>query len=104
MNREKHIENTFGNGEEIHKQMDRFFWRFTYDHRVVMHHQKGIDLIVKEYGEGVRWIAEQHVKDDWDGKIPKDHNDRNYYRAEWATDINLFYKAHQMATRIHEGD
>jgi hypothetical protein len=102
MTRNEHIERTNGEGNEIHRQLDRFFHKFMYDHRVVMHHRKGIELIVKEFGEEIRWIAEQHVLDDWEGKIPEDHNDRNFYRREWAVDIEKFDKAFQMAKWIHD--
>lgn len=100
MKREDHIISTGGKGEEVHTCLDRFFWRFGYDHRVVLHHKLGIDLIVKEFGEEARWIAEQHIKDDWGGKIPETYYDRNYYRKEWATDMDIFIRAFEFAKTL----
>lgn len=44
-------------------------------HREQRHHKEGIEECVKLFGEDVRKIAEQHIKDDFDGKIP---NKRDY--------------------------
>lgn len=100
----KHIENTDGKGKEIHKYIDRFAWRFGLDHRVVYHHQRGGELLVKEFGESSRWIIEQHLKDDWVefGKIPKDFNDEDFFREEWVFDLHLYKKALNFAKSLYK--
>ena len=95
-----HIKNTQGRGRDVHLFIDQFAWKFKYDHRIVLHHKQGVEWIVKQLGENARWIAEQHIKDDWDGKLPEAYNDRNFYRIEWACDEALFLKAERFAEKL----
>ncbi len=76
----EHLESTNGEGEEIHKVLDQFQNRFPKDHRVILHHQKGIDFLVKKFGEEKKWIMIQHLDDDEYGvdafrDIPRDQHD-----------------------------
>ena len=66
---ESHLNNTNGEGREIHEFIDQYWDAFKEDHRVVLHHKKGIDFIVDKFGEGTKWIVEQHLKDDQYGTI-----------------------------------
>jgi hypothetical protein len=100
----QHIKNTKGQGREIHLWIDRFAWKFGLEHRIVLHHQQGIELVVKEFGEEARWIAEQHMKDDWvdfGDKIPTGYDDKEFFRDIWAVNIDMFLKAQRFAERMY---
>jgi hypothetical protein len=79
METREHLINTNGQGIEIHEFIDQYWEKFKEDHRVVLHHGKGIEYIVKKFGEYARTIIMQHLKDDQYGTvfrgIPKDQND-----------------------------
>jgi hypothetical protein len=49
---------------EVHAFLDRFFRQFGPSHRQLLHHKKGIELVVGIFGEDSRKHAEQHIIDD----------------------------------------
>jgi hypothetical protein len=100
MNALDHTKRTNGVGIEVHKFIDQYYPMFRGDHRVLLHHKKGIKLIGEILGEYAIPIAEQHIRDDWDGKIPEDYNDKNYYREAWCFDIDMFNEAIKFAKEI----
>lgn len=100
MKREDHLKRTNGQGDEVHKVLDHYFHYFFKDHRVVLHHKRAIKLISEIFGDYAIPIAEQHIRDDWDGKIPEDYNDRNFYREAWAFEEKNFIEAKKFAKEI----
>ncbi len=56
---------------QIHIFLDQYFPKFRPYHRIVLHHQKGIDLVDKEFSGPARAVAEQHIMED-QGSIPDD--------------------------------
>ena len=61
--------------DDINKYIDHWYCKYTIDHRCILHHQKGIDFIVKNIGhdkEEIRKAVELHIKDDTNGIIPPD--------------------------------
>jgi|GEM_PF-3287738 len=69
----------------IHLFLDQFFKDYGQYHRVVLHHQKGVELVVQNFGEEARKPAEKHIYDDI-RKIPESWNDYNY----WGLPIEYF--------------
>jgi hypothetical protein len=62
----------FGKGyAEIHIFLDHYYPIFSFSHRMLLHHQLGIDLIVEKFGEYARKPAEQHIIEDV-GEVPED--------------------------------
>lgn len=58
----KHV---FGNKfTHVHEFLDRYYKKFGISHRTFLHHKKGIELVVKHFGEEARGPANQHVIDD----------------------------------------
>lgn len=57
---------------EVHFGLDRFFEKFNWQHRLILHHRLGVDLLAKQIGEEVRDPAEQHIRLDLDGLYPED--------------------------------
>lgn len=56
---------------EVHKWLDHYFLLVpTATHRIVLHHQLGIELGVKEFGEEVREALELHIRDDFGRIMP----------------------------------
>jgi hypothetical protein len=49
---------------EVHAFLDRYFREFGPSHRQLLHHKKGIELVVEIFGEDSRKHAEQHIIDD----------------------------------------
>ena len=76
---DKHLINTQGQGEAIHIFIDQYWDEFKEDHRVILHHKKGIDFLINKFGEESRWVIEQHLKDDQYGTVfrgvPDDQHD-----------------------------
>lgn len=62
---------------EVHRFLDQYFPDFGMYHRIVLHHERGIDLVVAKFGEEARPIAEQHILDD-QRRIPKDWRDFDF--------------------------
>lgn len=55
----------FGNKfTHVHLFLDRYFKKYGPSHRALLHHEKGIDLVVENFGEVARRPAEQHIRDD----------------------------------------
>lgn len=81
MNEAQHIDRarkTFGKPWiEVHQFLDQYFSKFGPYHRIVLHHQRGIDLVVAKYGEKARPAAEQHILDD-QKRIPEDWRDFDF--------------------------
>jgi hypothetical protein len=62
----------FGNKyTEVHDFLDQYFPVYGMYHRILLHHQAGLNLIVRAFSESVRPAAEQHIIDDI-GMIPGD--------------------------------
>lgn len=57
---------------EVHSWLDRFYPAYDGWHRIILHHRVGLDLLVREMGEGVRAAGELHIRDDWQGDLPDD--------------------------------
>ena len=47
--------------EEVHAFLDQFFPIYGLGHRRLLHHQRGVELIVKKFGEAARSAAELHI-------------------------------------------
>ena len=78
---EKHCEEQFGKAfSEVHSFLDQYANRFRgINHRRLLHHRMGIELIVKQFGEIARGPAEQHIELDF-GFIPESWTDiDNHY-------------------------
>ena len=56
---------------EVHKYIDRFYAKFSIDHRCILHHRLGIELIGRSLGKDKIPVAELHIKDDTNGVIPE---------------------------------
>lgn len=100
MKLEYHLKTTGGAGKYIHLFLDQFFKEYREDHRVILHHKKGIELVGKLYGYDAMVIAENHIRDDWEGGLPNGPNDLNYYRYVWAYDLHDFVAAHKFANEL----
>lgn len=73
---EKACRERFGEAfPEVHAFLDQYFkLTRSMSHRVILHHQRGIEMVVQKFGEEVRGPAEQHIEMDL-GYIPEDHHD-----------------------------
>lgn len=62
---------TFGKPfAEVHAYLDQYYPMFrNNNHRLLLHHQQGIELVVERFGEEARGPAEQHIELDW-GFVP----------------------------------
>ena len=100
MRQEEHLKRTNGKGEKVHQFMDQYSRSIGPDHRVVLHHRLGIEMVARLFGPEFIPIAEQHIRDDWNGEVPHGFLDENYYRAEWAVDVKRFNKALDEARRL----
>lgn len=49
---------------KVHEFLDQFFPKYGIYHRVFLHHQLGISLVVQKFLGAVRPVAEQHIIDD----------------------------------------
>lgn len=58
---------------EVHFFLDKYFKEFGPSHRIFLHHKKGVELVVKRFGEEARKPAELHIKEDV-GCLPDDWN------------------------------
>ena len=60
----------------IHEFLDQYFPAYGPCHRIILHHQRGIDLIksifLREDPAIIQAVAEQHIRDDQDGQLPYD--------------------------------
>lgn len=65
---------------EVHIFLDQYYSRFPgINHRILLHHQRGIELVVQRFGESARGPAEQHIQLDW-GFLPESWKDlADYY-------------------------
>jgi len=51
---------------EVHIFLDQYYSRFLgTNHRILLHHRRGIELIVQQFGESDRGPVEQHIRLDW---------------------------------------
>ena len=68
-------------GSEIHLFLDSYAKDFGWNHRLILHHDYGIYIIRKLFGEYAVKHAEQHIKDDCLGEIPNVDNwkDSDYW-------------------------
>ena len=57
---------------EVHRFLDQFYRDFGLGHRSMLHHQLGIEVIEKEFGEEARRPAELHIREDTGGDLPED--------------------------------
>lgn len=56
---------------EVHRWIDRYYLLApVFAHRIVLHHQLGIELGVAELGENARAALELHVRDDFGRILP----------------------------------
>lgn len=78
----EHIESTAGQGEAIHAFIDQYWEMFEDDHRVVLHHKKGVAYLVKKFGEENRRIIMQHMLDDGYVILREDQHDPRF--KDWA--------------------
>lgn len=62
---------------EVHRYLDQYFPQFGMYHRIVLHHQRGIDLVVAKFGKEAQPVAEQHILDDQQ-RIPEDWRDFDF--------------------------
>ena len=100
MRLDDHIKRSGGAGTEVHAYLDQYYPALGHDHRVVLHHKIALKLIASKFGPEAVPIAEQHIRDDCDGKLPESYADRNYYRLEWSYDPNHFEQALRTAKEL----
>ncbi len=100
MKQEEHLKRTNGKGEKVHQFMDQYSRSIGPDHRVVLHHRLGIEMVARLFGPEFIWIAEKHIKDDWMGLIPNDFFDEDFYTERTAIDVKRFNKALDEAKRL----
>ncbi len=93
-----HLVQTHGKGEDIHRFLDQYHEEFGDVHRVIFHHDVGINHIVAKFGEEARWVAEKHVMDDFKGKIPFGIDD--YWFFPEMNELK-YLKAFRLALKIH---
>jgi len=67
--------------DKVHKHLDSYFPILRDAHRMIFHHKQGVEHMVHHYGEKARGIAQQHIKDDYQGVLPEGFLDRNYFPA-----------------------
>jgi len=64
---------------DVHTFLDQYYPRFPgQNHRILLHHQLGVELVIKKFGEHARGPAEQHIKLDW-GFLPKSWEELEQY-------------------------
>jgi len=52
---------------EVHRFLDQYSDLYRgFNHRYLLHHQRGVELVVQQFGEVARGPAEQHILLDWD--------------------------------------
>jgi len=57
----------------VHHFLDRYQKEYrSYEHRRLLHHNLGVELVVREYGEEARAPAELHIRQDTAGELPED--------------------------------
>ncbi len=100
MNYIEHLKRTNGIGEEIHKYLDQYYQLYRGDHRIILHHRKGVELIKKLFGEDMGWVAEQHIKDDFGGWIPESYDDEVFDKICYSVDSVMFDAAKKKAMEI----
>ena len=87
MKQEEHEERSlilFGRKHtEVHEFLDQYFSMFGPYHRIVLHHQLGVQLVVAKFPGAVRKIAEQHIIDDL-GRVPEDWRDGFDFDLDYA--------------------
>ncbi len=99
MDIEEHLKESNGKGKEIHEFLDQFYSKFKEDHRCILHHEVGIELTVRRFGEESRNIAINHIISDI-GRIPKDFRDKRYDVCWYVTDIETREKALKVAGEL----
>ncbi len=76
---------------EVHAFLDQYYSRFPgMNHRILLHHRLGIELVVRQFGEAARGPAEQHIRLDW-GFIPESWEDleRHYFPLSLEEAANI---------------
>jgi hypothetical protein len=84
--------------QKVHEFLDQFFPKYGIYHRVVLHHQLGISLIVQKFSGAVRPVAEQHIIDDM-GCIPNDFREFDFefqYADSWLPGNDLMADLRQL--------
>lgn len=75
MHEDEHAENCFKRCghrfAHVHAFLDQYYREFGLSHRMLLHHKKDVELIVKRFGEQAREPAEQHIFEDV-GEVPGD--------------------------------
>jgi hypothetical protein len=73
MKKEEHEQQNIEMFGHAHKNvgewLDRFYAVFGVRHRIILHHRKGINLLIQEIPGPVRKVAEEHIISDL-GEIP----------------------------------
>jgi hypothetical protein len=83
---------------KVHEFLDQFFPKYGIYHRVVLHHQLGISLVVQKFSGAVRPVAEQHIIDDM-GNIPNDFREFDFefqYADSWLPGNDLMADLRQL--------
>ena len=99
----EHVKRTGNDYKTVHVFIDRFTDEYGLDHRVIWHHQVGIEILVEIFGEELRWVIEQHMRDDYvdEGKIPQNYMDTNFFRREWSFIPKKYDRAYELANILH---
>jgi hypothetical protein len=66
---------------EIHAFLDQYYAQFPgINHRRLLHHKRGVELVILEFGEEARGPAKQHIELDW-GFLPEswEELDQHYF-------------------------
>jgi len=102
MHHDRHVKHTlrlYGmRGDHIHLFLDQFWPKYKISHRRLLHHQLGIELAVRRFGEEASGPAKLHIIDDL-GCVPAtwlDHNPHLVYlepgdKAAQEEDLILLY-------------
>ena len=85
MHHDQHVKRTlriYGRrADDIHLFLDQFWDKYRISHRRLLHHQLGIELVVRQFGEEAGGPAKLHIIDDL-GCVPAiwlDHDPRVVY-------------------------
>lgn len=87
----------------VHEFLDQYFRAFGPYHRIVLHHQKGIELIKatfhREDPDMIEKVAKQHIRDD-QGGVP--HDWREFAMTVEEVDIRISKITKRPPGRVRE--
>jgi hypothetical protein len=76
---------------EVHAFLDQYYAQFPgTNHRRLLHHKRGVELVVRKFGEAARGPTEQHVELDW-GWLPESWEDldQHYFPLDIEEEVAM---------------